>query len=331
MPHASLAPYVAAQCFISHASEDKESFVRLFAHHLKRLGVNVWYDEFSLRPGDSLRRSIDKGLTECEFGVVVLSPSFFAKEWPQRELDALLTAEIAGSKKLFPVWHGVDAAYVSRMSALLADRVALKSDAGVEEVAQELVALLPDTSGIDSALIADKLELFLSHETYVLEYLGTGVKHRFFKFQAFYTELQYLADQYFDPLSDDQIEEQQYVIEAKMEVHRRQLAPRFELPIGVEIPSDEPIPEERLSAWMSSFEQWVAGTLGEDETSSLLCDLETYLDIDYLHILFGLSNYSVSAAQRELLGEAIMIIGSWFETDGAERLLQVCERLRSPA
>ena len=60
--------------FISHASDDKDLFVRPLAHALKAHGLKVWYDEFSLRPGDSLRRSIDRGLAECIAGLVVLSP-----------------------------------------------------------------------------------------------------------------------------------------------------------------------------------------------------------------------------------------------------------------
>jgi hypothetical protein len=83
--------------FVSHASEDKDDFVRPLAQALKRKGLKVWYDEFSLRPGDSLRRSIDRGLAECTAGLVVLSPAFFVKEWPQRELDALFMGEIVGS------------------------------------------------------------------------------------------------------------------------------------------------------------------------------------------------------------------------------------------
>jgi len=35
--------------FISHASEDKDAFVRPLALALCNLGVRVWYDEFSLR------------------------------------------------------------------------------------------------------------------------------------------------------------------------------------------------------------------------------------------------------------------------------------------
>src|ERR1051325_3140270 len=72
--------------FICHASEDKDDLVRPLAEGLMKLGHKIWYDEFQLRVGDSLRRSIDKGLARSRFGIVVLSPSFFAKNWPQYEL-----------------------------------------------------------------------------------------------------------------------------------------------------------------------------------------------------------------------------------------------------
>lgn len=37
-------------------------------------------DESELRIGDHLLQSIDEGLTRCDYGVVILSPSFFAKQ-----------------------------------------------------------------------------------------------------------------------------------------------------------------------------------------------------------------------------------------------------------
>lgn len=77
--------------FISYASEDKEEFVRPLAEHLRGEGLKIWYDDFILKLGDSLNRSIDAGLARSKFGIVVVSPSFLAKEWPQRELDGLVT------------------------------------------------------------------------------------------------------------------------------------------------------------------------------------------------------------------------------------------------
>jgi hypothetical protein len=58
--------------FISHAREDKESFVSDLANMLKNLGAAIWYDEFSLKIGDSLSKSIDKGLSDSKYGIVIL-------------------------------------------------------------------------------------------------------------------------------------------------------------------------------------------------------------------------------------------------------------------
>src|SRR4051794_25025784 len=93
--------------FVSHAWEDKETFVRPLVEKLKNSHVEVWYDEFSLNVGDSLREAIDKGLTQSRFGIV-LSPHFFSKMWPKTELDGLFTRQMSGSNSIIlPVWHGV--------------------------------------------------------------------------------------------------------------------------------------------------------------------------------------------------------------------------------
>lgn len=65
--------------FISHASEDKDSFVRELAHALETLRLSPWYDEFTLRPGDSLRRSIDHGLLTSQAGVCCPKPGLLCK------------------------------------------------------------------------------------------------------------------------------------------------------------------------------------------------------------------------------------------------------------
>jgi AbiTii/TIR domain len=70
--------------FISHASEDKNTVVRPLARALSDKGLKVWYDEFELKIGDSLRRKIDTGLARSRFGVIVLSRSFFRKDYQAR-------------------------------------------------------------------------------------------------------------------------------------------------------------------------------------------------------------------------------------------------------
>ena len=111
--------------FISHASEDKEAFVRPLANALHDLGVSVWYDEFALSLGDSLSRSIDRGLSQSRYGLVVLSPDFFKKNWPEYEFRGLTAKEMQGGKVILPIWYGVTAEEVVRWSPPLADKYAL--------------------------------------------------------------------------------------------------------------------------------------------------------------------------------------------------------------
>jgi hypothetical protein len=50
--------------FICHAGEDKETFVKPLALELLNQHIEVWYDDFSLSLGDSIRRTIDQGLKQ---------------------------------------------------------------------------------------------------------------------------------------------------------------------------------------------------------------------------------------------------------------------------
>jgi TIR domain len=67
---------------------------------LLQIKLNVWYDEFTLKVGDSLRRKIDTGLRNSDFGIVILSKNFFLKNWPQTELDGLYAKAMAGTRKI---------------------------------------------------------------------------------------------------------------------------------------------------------------------------------------------------------------------------------------
>src|SRR6266702_2239067 len=107
--------------FISHASEDKKEFVEPLAYQLQALGLSVWYDDFSLKIGDSLRESIDRGLANSSYGLVVLSPDFFRKNWPQRELGALFALQDPRGKIILPVWHNITIGQIKEYSPMLAD------------------------------------------------------------------------------------------------------------------------------------------------------------------------------------------------------------------
>src|SRR5437016_10097162 len=105
--------------FISHASEDKAKVARPLANLLAAAMLKVWFDEGELLLGDSLRHKIDNGLANSRFGIVILSPSFFAKKWPKAELDGLLSLEGSDVPRVIPVWHKVGAEQVKLHSPIL--------------------------------------------------------------------------------------------------------------------------------------------------------------------------------------------------------------------
>lgn len=129
--------------FISHASEDKADVALPLRDALVSHGVTVWLDKTELRVGDSLRRKIDEGIRSSRFGVVVLSPQFFAKGWTNHELDGLVTRTVAGEQTLLPVWHNLTGDDVRRHSPTLADKVALSTDSvSVTEMAEQIAAVV---------------------------------------------------------------------------------------------------------------------------------------------------------------------------------------------
>jgi uncharacterized protein YxjI len=142
-PEASEPSSEEYDLFISHATEDKEGIVRGLVSALRERGVDVWYDEFELRIGDSLRRKIDQGLARSRFGLVILSHPFFAKNWPQYELDGLVALEMAGRQRILPVWHEITKDEVLGYSASLADKVALSTATyTVQEIADEIATVV---------------------------------------------------------------------------------------------------------------------------------------------------------------------------------------------
>lgn len=151
--------------FISHASEDKDSFVRPLAEELSFKGVSVWYDEFTLTVGSSLRRSIEKGLIASRHGIVVLSPDFFKKEWPQKELDGLNALEDEVRTVILPIWHKVTKVDVLQYSPILADRVAINTSSGIQHVVSELLKVIRPKDKYEKLLEA-AISKWVSHDIF---------------------------------------------------------------------------------------------------------------------------------------------------------------------
>lgn len=149
LPLDEVQPDEAWDVFISHAGEDKDDVAQPLADALRERGVSVWLDKYTLRIGDSLRRRIDAGLSRSRFGVVILSPHFFAKPWPQYELDGIVTLSVDGLQTLLPIWHNMGRGEVMKHSPSLADKIARDtSKHSIELIAAEIAELVrpPATS-----------------------------------------------------------------------------------------------------------------------------------------------------------------------------------------
>ena len=91
------------RAFVSHSSQDHDFVINL-ATDLRANGVDAWYDEWEIKPGDSIRAKIDEGLADCEFFIIVLSRSSIARPWVQTELDGATIRKLNGKvRKIIPV------------------------------------------------------------------------------------------------------------------------------------------------------------------------------------------------------------------------------------
>ncbi len=124
--------------FISHTLEDKRELARPLADALNAKGLISWHADYGLKLGDNLRESIDCGLARSRFGIVILSKHFLDKRWTRDDLNDLAIREVDGKYAILPVWHKIGFHDVSEHSPVLADRVAISTDKGLEYVIQRI-------------------------------------------------------------------------------------------------------------------------------------------------------------------------------------------------
>jgi hypothetical protein len=131
----SVARAVIRDVFVSHAFEDKDEIARPLVEALVDRGISVWFDEYELRLGDSIRKKIEQGLRDSRHGLIIMTKNFFNREWTQKELSAL---ESSG-KRVMPVWHGITAQDVETLFPILADRYAISTSRGLNAVVDEVM------------------------------------------------------------------------------------------------------------------------------------------------------------------------------------------------
>ena len=128
--------------FISHASEDKGSLVRELATVLISKGIDVWYDEYEIKPGCSIRESIDRGLSSCDIGLVVFSNYYFSKSWTIWELNGFIQKLLSSSGKLIPVYFNITHKELLKISPSLADIMGLIYNGDINALSEDILNVL---------------------------------------------------------------------------------------------------------------------------------------------------------------------------------------------
>lgn len=132
--------------FISHASEDKDDFVEPLARALQAASINTWYDSDQIGWGQSIRQSIDRGLINSRFCIIVLSPSFLKKYWTNYELNGIFQKDSTNEGSvILPIWHNVTRDEIQTKNLTLTDMLAMNSALHSTEDIVESLKKLVDT------------------------------------------------------------------------------------------------------------------------------------------------------------------------------------------
>jgi hypothetical protein len=145
--------------FISHATEDKP-YVEPLVKALEAAGIRVWFDKSALEWGDDLRSSIDRGLANCRYGIVVFSKAFLGrKKWTEYELNSLFALEQSSRKVILPIWHGITHADLIQYSPAFADRLAkISSTDSYGDIVESLLEMLGRSKSQESHIANGTLQ-----------------------------------------------------------------------------------------------------------------------------------------------------------------------------
>jgi len=144
--------------FICHASEDKQAIIRPLVNVFNAQKVSCWVDEAEIRWGDSITQKVNEGLAKSRFVIVVLSPSFVGKNWPERELFAALSMEASsGEVKVLPLVVG-DKMFLDQIRqkySLLNDKLFISWGGDPQPIVKEVLSRLQDVLGESQVKVSD--------------------------------------------------------------------------------------------------------------------------------------------------------------------------------
>lgn len=280
--------------FISHASEDKELFVRPLAHELIKMGFKVWYDEITLKVGDSLFEEISNGIKKSNFGIVVMSKNFLKKEWTKKELNGLISKEIFTSDKIIlPIWLEITAEEVYEFSPILADKVSVTVKEG--EIDQVISQILSSAKSkvVTKDMILDKIQ----H----LKYCNNDERNKYvIDTEARIKNLVYFETAYYNWFCSDGVfgddEDEDAWDDFLADKKRHELQNVYNLPYNVEY-NPEFGPNRGMREIIGLARKWILQKATVAEIFELIFLTDWYYELDLPYILWGYPNESLDGIE----------------------------------
>lgn len=159
--------------FLSHANQDKIDYVEDLKKSFDKLGISIFYDKDTLKWGDNWKRKIIEGLENCDFGVIVISDSFFGREWTEKELKTLLSRQNkSGQKIILPILYNINIKELMEHYKRLADIQFLDaSQYDIKDITIQLAnVLLSEKACADKQAESDSLFDDLFHRMNTLSF-----------------------------------------------------------------------------------------------------------------------------------------------------------------
>jgi hypothetical protein len=143
----------APRIFITHSWKDIE-FARRLHNDLKAHGLDVWFDDRTLRPGHRVAEEINRGLEWCDFYIPVVSKASLASPWCWEEINAAITLSNQPHRKQRPIIIPAIAEDCP-IPALLSSRLYVSFYNRYDDALREL---LEKAFGLQAKVVAPKLE-----------------------------------------------------------------------------------------------------------------------------------------------------------------------------
>ena len=123
--------------FLSHTSIDKP-IVRKFKRLLELHSFDIWLDEDSILVGDSIIKSIERGLLMTDYVLLFISQNALESPWVEKEITAAITLEIEkGDNIILPIVLDD-----LTLPLFLRDKKYIKLESNIEDCVKQIISVI---------------------------------------------------------------------------------------------------------------------------------------------------------------------------------------------